>query len=411
MMRHTDQPESIPFFRKGGYHGNSDFSMNIGIDASFLRRPGTGIGQVTANFLRKLAGFSVSATEIPKFILYTEEPIDLAFPENFEVKAFLPRWWRRDDVPRRILWERELTKRAAADGCDVFLSLSQSSTRFQNFPRMRHIMVVHDIIPRLFPEYLGTLTRRFHWKAIEQGIRSADALIAVSETTKEDIVSKLGIPAKNITVASPDCDPSFREGTSEDDVARVMKKYALEPGYLYHGGGLEIRKNAERLLHAYVQLKKERSKIPPLVISGKVFPKGNHLATDIRGIIRELGLEESVVVLGFVPDEDLPALYRGASLFIYPSLYEGFGLPVLEAFVSGTPVIAGRAGAVPELAQDAALLVDPTRTEDIAAGMARLLDDAALRTELAENGRRRAEDFSWDSFLETTMRIIREKRR
>lgn len=382
--------------------------MNIGIDASFLRRPGTGIGQVTTNFLRKLVELQIGDRR-GKFFLYCEEEprIDFSLPENFEVKAFLPKCWKRDDIPRRILWERELPKRATADGCDVFLSLSQSSAIMPE--TIRHVMVVHDIIPRLFPEYLDTVTRTLHWKGIERGIRNADALVAVSGTTKSDIVSAFGLPDERITVAWPDCDPSFRGEIPGDLATRVMEKYALKPGYLYHGGGLEIRKNAERLLRAYARLKTERPETPSLVISGKVFPKGNRLATDVRSIVHELGLEESVVVLGFVPDEDLPALYRGASLFVYPSLYEGFGLPVLEAFVSGTPVIAGRSGAIPELADDTALLVDPTRTEDIAAGMAQLLDNATLRTELAEKGRRRAEDFSWDSFLETTMRIIRGK--
>lgn len=260
-------------------------------------------------------------------------------------------------------------------------------------------MVVHDIIPRLFPEYLSTFTRKFHFKAVERGIRNADQIVAVSEKTKTDLVSELGIPGERIAVVYPDFDPSFRAGTGSDDILRVMKKYALEPGYIYHGGGLEIRKNAERLLRAYAVLRVKRQ-VPPLVISGKVFPASNGLATDVRGIVRELGLEESVVVLGFVPDEDLPALYHGASFFVYPSLYEGFGLPVLEAFACGVPVLAGRAGSIPELASDAALLVDPESEDAIRYGMEQLLDDAALRESLSEKGRIRAKDFSWGAFTE-----------
>ncbi len=386
--------------------------MKIGIDASFLRRPGTGIGQVTANFLRKLAELQIADCRLQngdRVFLYCEEEPILGFklPENFEVKVFLPKWWKRDDVPRRMLWERALSKRAREDGCDVFLSLFQSSTRFknskfkiQNSTDVRHIMIVHDIIPRLFPEYLGTFTRKLHWKAVERGIRYVDRIVAVSETTKADLVSELGIPEGKIAVAYPDCDPPFRIGAVSDDISRVMKKYALEPGYIYHGGGLEIRKNAERLLRSYAELRKSRENVPLLVISGKVFPASNKLATDARGIVRELGLEESVVVLGFVPDEDLPALYHGASFFMYPSLYEGFGLPVLEAFACGTPVLAGRAGSVPELAGDAALLVDPESEGAIRNGMERLLDDAALRESLSEKGRIRARDFSWDAFAE-----------
>lgn len=385
--------------------------MNIGIDASFLRRPGTGIGQVTSNFLRKSGDYrgQDSVPQDSEFFLYCEEEPGsvIGLSDRFHVRSFLP-WWKRDDVPRRMLWERSLGKQATEDGCEAFLSLSQSSAIMPK--GVRHVMVVHDIIPRLFPEYLGTFTRKLHWSAVERGVRKADHVIAVSETTKADLVSELGIPEERIAVAYPDCDPSFRREEDPADTARVMKKYALDPGYIYHGGGLEIRKNAEGLLRAYARLRKDHADAPQLVISGKVFPPGNRLATDVWGIVRELGLEESVTVLGFVPEEDLPALYRGASIFVYPSLYEGFGLPILEAFASGTSVIAGRAGSVPEIAGDAALLVDPTRTDEIASGMARLHGDPALRAELAEKGKRRAEDFSWNSFLETTTRVIRDDR-
>lgn len=384
--------------------------MNIGIDASFLRKPGTGIGQVTTNFLQKLVESTANSQQSTdcRYVLYCEEEPELDFelPENFHTRVFLP-FWKRDDIPRRMLWERELAKRAADDGCDIFFSLSQSSASFDGYKLKakndklpRHVMLVHDIIPKLFPEYLGTPMRKLHWKSVERGIRSADRIVAVSEKTKADLILTLGIPAEKISVAFPDCDPLFRAGATPDDILRVMRRYALEPGYIYHGGGLEIRKNAERLIRAYAELRKRRKGIPPLVISGKVFPASNRLATDVRGLVRELGLEESVVVLGFVPEEDLPALYHGAAFFAYPSLYEGFGLPVLEAFVSGTPVLAGRAGSVPELAGDAALLVDPKSGDAIWHGMERMLDDVALRESLSEKGRARARDFSWAAFTE-----------
>lgn len=376
--------------------------MNIGIDASFLRRSGTGIGQVTVNFLKKLAEYQRSNAECQRaeFFLYCEErpALDFTLPENFHVRSFLPTWWKRDDVPRRWLWERALAERAVADGCGVFLSLSQSSAIMPK--DVRHAMIVHDIVPRLFPEYLGTVTRKLYWRSVERGIRDANHIIAVSEKTKSDIVSTLGVPAETVSVAYPDCDPSFRNVLDTDGIVSVMRKYDLEPGYLYHGGGLEVRKNTGRLLRAYAALRTKRGrKLPPLVISGRTFPASNTLATDVRGIIRELGLEESVSVLGFVPDEDLPALYRGALLFAYPSLYEGFGLPVLEAFVSGTPVLAGRAGSVPELADGAALLVNPESEAEIRSGMEQLLDHAGLREELSKNGHVRAANFSWETFV------------
>ena len=133
--------------------------MRIGINASFLRKPGTGIGLVTFNFLEKLKEFQSTNWHTKsqninfQFLLYTEEPIDLDLPSNFEVRAFLPKWWKRDDLVRKWLWEKQLAREAIKDKCDIFLSLYQSSTYFANYQLPKHTMVVHDIIPKLFPEY------------------------------------------------------------------------------------------------------------------------------------------------------------------------------------------------------------------------------------------------------------------
>ena len=398
----------------------------IGINASFLRKPGTGIGQVTANFLQKLTEYHVSGItyqgntkykiQDTRYILYTEEPINIDLPANFEVTSFLPKWWKRDDVPRKWLWERELAKRAAADGCDVFLSLYQSSTSFESYKlpatsyKLKHVMVVHDVIPKLFPEYLGKMSQRLHWKAVEGGIRSADQIVAVSEATKQDLVKHLGLSEERIVVAYPDVSPRFREVISDETVDTVLKKYGLEQGYIYHGGGLEVRKNAKTLLEAYAMLQakiqdtrykiQKNADIPPLVISGKIFSKENKLATDVEGLVKELGLEEKVKLLGFVPEEDLLALYRGAVFFVYPSLYEGFGLPVLEAMCKGTPVLASNNSSLPEVGGEAVQYCDPHDTDSIVMGMERLLGDEALRERLVARSHAQIVQFSWDKFVE-----------
>lgn len=415
--------------------------MNIGINASFLRKPGTGIGQVTVNFLRGLAESTVGSQRLTgyQFFLYCEEmpALDFELPVNFHIRVLLP-LWKRDDLLRKILWETWLLpKRAREDGCDLFWSLYQSPTTFQGtgnggtstIGRIKHVMLVHDLIPKIFPEYVGNFRKRLYWILTERGICRADMLLAVSERTREDIVGLLAIPAERISVASPGISPIFKQELPESDTTRVLAGYGLtSDGYIYHGGGLEVRKNAETLLTAYAKLIGHRGEnrrspdyarddkesrdgfrddvVPPLVISGTVFPESNPLATPVERIVRELGIGDRVKVLGYVPEEDLPALYRGAKLFVYPSRYEGFGLPVIEAMSQGVPVISSDASSLPEIVGDAALVVDPDDRNALAGAMERLLSDEALRRDLSEKGRRQAMMFSYDrmveKFLETS---------
>jgi len=381
--------------------------MRIGINASFLRKPGTGIGQVTIHFLEKLTE-GMANTQQSTFVLYTEEPVDQKFPENFEVRSFLP-WWKRDDLIRKWLWERQITKEAKKDGCDVFLSLYQTTTIFPS--SFHHTMVVHDLIPRLFPLYQGNMRQKWYWRAVERGIAKATRIVAISEATKNDLV-EFGRERNSIEVVYPDSAPLFLEQPSVEDQERVLQKYSLKPGYIYHGGGLEIRKNGERLLSAYAMLlEKERTSeglaVPLLVISGKIFSEENPLATPVRSCIQKLNLQGRVRLLDFVPDEDLPALYKQALFFVYPSLYEGFGLPVVEALRMGTPVVTSDVSSLPEVALDSALYVDPENVSSIASGMERLIVDSALRASLKQASSTGLDRFAWSNFTNKVLTSLK----
>lgn len=380
--------------------------MRIGINASFLRKSATGIGQVTLHFLEQLP--TVLSTwpidQRPEVVLYVQEPFEGISDSGMRAKVFLPRWWRRDDILREWLWEKQVSFEAEQDGCDVFLSLFQSATVFDRTSPVRHVMVVHDLIPHLFPTYVSKYSQKFHWQMIERGIRFADSLIAVSDSTKNDVASCLGIERERIQKVYPGLAPMFLVSPSEGETAAVLARYGLRRGYIYHGGGLEIRKNTEGVLRAYALLRAEKKKnlvsVPPLVISGKVHEKTNKLATDVAGLIIELGLDDCVHLLGYVPADDLPALYRGAKFFVFPSQYEGFGLPVLEAMSLGCPVIAATNSSLPEVCGEAALLVDDKDIPALSVAMDRLLTETALREILSHQGRERAVDFSYVAFTE-----------
>ena len=380
--------------------------MRIGIDASFLRKPTTGIGQVTEHFLRTLIenrDAGIYGTQDQEYILYTQEPVDLNLPKNFTVKTFLPTYWKRDDVPRQWLWERQVAREAIADGCDTFLSLYQSATIFDTSDTLKHVMLVHDIIPKFFPEYVAKWSVRWHYRAIERGICSADKIIAISQSTKNDIVSQFGLVADTIVVAYPGISPIFGQKITAEYERSVLAEYRIEPGYIYHGGGLEIRKNAERILRAYAYLVQSREKVPQLIISGHIYDRKNTLATDVVGLITDLGLTENVKLLGRVPEGDLPVLYRGALFFVFPSLYEGFGLPVVEAMAMGCPVITSTISSLPEVGGDAVLFVNPSDIQSIRVMMEQLLDDGGLRENLGYKGRKRAKQFSYTAFAQAVL--------
>lgn len=381
-------------------------TMRVGINATFLRKPHTGIGQVTLHFLR-----SIPESSRVEYILYSEEdiPDELGIPRHFLRKAFLPPW-RRDDLIRKLWWERFLLPEAVRqDHCDVFVSLYQSASILPK--SVRHIMVVHDIIPRLFPEYLNNWRKRFDWRSVERGIRHADRICAISSRTEKDLVQYLSLAPSSITVNRPDVDPIFKRRVTDERSAEVMQTYHLSPGYLYHGGGLEVRKNAEGVLRAYRKLlDREKSDhlspaIPPLVISGKLLPQLAPLVTDVSKLIKELDLTPFVRLLDFVPQKDLPALYANARMFLFPSHYEGFGLPVLEAMSLGVPVITSKSSSLPEVGGDAVLYCRPDDTDDIAGTIRNVLARRDLREMLGKRGKERAERFSWRSFTEKLLRL------
>lgn len=371
--------------------------MLIGVNANFFSKPATGIGTVTIEFMRALANLPEGKAHT--WIWYYEGVVPVGeWPSNWRFQT-VSTWWTRDDVPHRYLWERFALVRAVKhDRCDAFLSLYQSATRLPM--SLRHVMLVHDLIPRRFPEYLRNARQRFHYQAIERAIREVSHIIVPSRSTQRDLEHWIAVPQAKITVAPLGVATHFHGLLPLDVRDGILKRHRIKPGYLYHGGGLELRKNTTLLLQAYAKLAQssEKEKLPPLVISGSVHTENNPLATPVRTLVKELGLSERVRLLDWVPEADLPALYQGALVFIYPSLYEGFGLPVLEAFASGTPVIATAAGSLAELVHDAALVVTTDDVDGLARAIETLVANTDLRATLGRRGKQRSIDYTWPSF-------------
>jgi len=387
-----------------------NLNMKIGINASFARKSNTGIGQVSINFLKEL-----SKSKKDKFVLYLEEdlPKNIKLPKNFQKRIFLP-LWRRDDLIRKVWWEKIiLPKKIKEDNCDVFLSLYQCSTKLDK--RTKHIMLVHDIIPELFPEYLNNSRKRKYWNLTKEAIQRADKIMAISVRTEKDLIQHLSIDPKKITVNRIDVDEIYRQNVLMSKSQNVLKKYKIKPGYIYSGGGLEIRKNIEGLIRAYALLFESNKNsqliqnFPQLVISGKLMPSLAPLVLDAEKLVKKLNLRRNVNLLDFVPQNDLPALYKNAKMFVFPSLYEGFGLPVLEAMNVGTPVITSKKASLPEIGRDAVLYFNPEDVQDMAMVMKNVLLNENIRTELKRRGKERAKDFEWKKFVKKLFGIINSK--
>lgn len=390
-----------------------------------MRKPSTGIGQVSTNFLKKLVEFQIPSSQFSgskeiEFILYLEEDADFDLPEitalsaiKFQKRIFLPKLYKRDDLIRKIIWEKFLLpKKAKEDECEAFFSLYQCPTKMPK--KIFHVMLAHDIIPKLFPQYLNNFRKKTYQWLSEKGLRSADKIMAVSHRTEKDLIQHLGIEAKKITVSHIDVDSIYKKTVSKEESEEVLKKYDLKPGYIYSGGGLEVRKNTESVLRAYKILFEaygHASWLPKIVVSGKMMPELAPLVTDITAAVVGLGLEKEVSLLGFVPQEDLPALYRNASVFVYPSLYEGFGLPVLEAMNQGTAVITSKTSSLPEVGVDAALYCNPASVDDLAMVMKTVLTNDHLRAALSLKGAERAKYFDWEKFVKKFLNIVEENRR
>ncbi|HOX11145.1 MAG TPA: glycosyltransferase family 1 protein [Candidatus Moranbacteria bacterium] len=385
--------------------------MIIGINASFVRKQNTGIGQVTLNFLRKLSELKVQSGKLKdvELFLYLEEklPKDIKLPKNFKTRVFLPKY-KRDDLIRKIWWENYLLpKKIKEDKCDVFLSLYQSATIIKD---AKHIMLVHDIIPKLFPKYLNNLRKKIYQMLVHSAIKKADKIISISHRTEKDLIQHLSIDAAKISVAYIDVDEIYKKEVLEKESQRVLRKYKLKPGYILAGGGLEVRKNIKGVLEAYKILQEKYGQagwVPKLAVYGKLMPELAPLVTDAEKIANELGIKKNVKLLDCVPQNDLPVLYKNASVFVYPSFYEGFGMPVLEAMNQGTPVLTSKTSSLPEVGSDAVLYCDPEKSDDIAAVIRNILNNNHIKAALSLKGKERATHFSWNKFVGKVMNIIK----
>jgi glycosyltransferase involved in cell wall biosynthesis len=266
----------------------------------------------------------------------------------------------------------------------------------------RSVFTLHDLTPLIFPAAHTQLNRRYLQLMLPHFLRDADVIIAVSEATRHDVMTRYGLPPERVRVVYHGVNPRF--GPVRPAVAQAIKaSYRLPDRYILAVGTIEPRKNLMTLLEAYHALRAEDSDMS-LVIAGA---RGWH-SEPFFNKLHALGLEDSVRLLGRVPDEDLPALYTLAEVFAFPSLYEGFGLPVLEAMACGAPVISSDTSSLPEVVGSAGLLLPPVDVLRWKETLLQLATNAALRAELRQHGLRQAALFTWEKAARQTYAIYQE---
>ena len=340
--------------------------------------------------LRRLAG----ADEFTAFVGSETDDPALAATSRFRLQRAGP---RGSQPVARIVWE-QLRQPAVLrhERVELLHSLAFAQPLLWRGPSVVSFM---DLSFLRFPRAFNRANRLYLTVMGRAAVRRADHLLAISESTRQDLIKLLGAAPERVTVTYCGVDPSFRP-LPADAVARFRARHELPERFILYVGTLEPRKNVPRLLEAYARLVRAGD-APPLVIVGA---RGwRHASIDAR--LAALGLGERVRLLGYLPAADLPLCYNAADLFVYPSLYEGFGLPPLEALACGTPVVTSNTSSLPEAVGDVAVCVDPRDVGKLAAAMRQVLDDASLRARLRASGIDWAAGFTWQRMAEQTLAV------
>jgi glycosyltransferase involved in cell wall biosynthesis len=366
--------------------------VRIAIDARKLRD--YGIGTYVRNLLRHLARLD-RTTEYVVLCSQRDWKITSELGENFRaIIDASPGYSLREQVTVPLDLRRERV--------DLFHAPHYV---LPPLTPCRSVVTIHDCIHLRFPQYLPSrlgyaYARSSMWVATHRSSR----VLTVSEASKRDILKYFHIPEAKVDVIYNGIDERFWSPPDAAHVDRIRERYQLDGRFVLYAGNIKPHKNIERLIEAFHTLKQHGFDDVKLLIIGDEISK---YAT-LRRAVHRYKLHKHVRFFGFVPDQTLAVLYRLAALFVFPSLYEGFGLPPLEAMASGTPVITSNVSSLPEVVGDAALLIDPYEPDAIAAAIERLLTDARLCEDLRARGLKRARQFSWDQSVQRIRAIYDE---
>lgn len=360
----------------------------------------TGVGEYTRNLLKYMVPLDKTIQFKLFFNAQNQKP-DLGFLESTDnAKGYFFRYPNKYfSAATRFLGMPKIDKMIG--GCDVFFS-----PHFIAAPTSRNckkVITFHDLSFERYPEFFDIHRKFWHFSnKPKQQARAADKIIAVSESTAYDLVDLYGADERKIKVVYSGVSEDFLREHTREELWFVKAKYHLPDRFILSLSTIEPRKNVHGIIRAFEILCGVSDTPHRLIIAGKP----GWLCKNAFRAIKECKYRNDIQYVGFVDDTDKPALYKLASLFVYPSMYEGFGFPVLESMAAGTPVITSACSSLPEVAEDAALLVDPLKIGEIAWAMGQVLSDGELADYLRKKGLLQAQKFSWQKCAEETLAVL-----
>jgi len=352
--------------------------MRLFINGYFLAKPKTGMGQYLLQILLHQKWSLEIIILIPEYLRAETKNLDKNIKKNIK---YIPIWYTRNDLIAQMIWEKYIIPREASE-LKADLVWSPHPT-VSYIPHIRHIMTVHDVIYWKFPEYIPNWKVRLYVKLLEKSIPKVSQIITVSKFSAKEIEAVFGVPSQDIPIIY---------NSSPKLVAKNITQI-VKGKYLFYEGGLDIRKNVPKLIEAFSLIADKYPELT-LYIAGNYFK--SPLIPNLPELINKYNLQDKVKLLGYISDEDMTSYIKYAEALVFPSLYEGFGIPILEGFGLGTPVITSNIGAMQEIGSKAVIGVKPSSAKSIAKGIENVLNDDLLRQSIIHKGLERLQDFDWD---------------
>jgi len=372
---------------------------HIGLNAHLLSLSqsyrGAGISWYIYNLLLNLAQIEAAQQQIRLTAFLHDRRFQPATDLVLRYSAF-----PTDKPVPRIIWEQFFQPVALKQaGIDLYHALAFVAPAVISCP---FVMTVYDLSYKRFPQAFRPLNRFYLNTFTAHSAKRARAIITISESTRQDVIRYFHVAPEQVRTVYCGVDEGFRP-LPQAQVEAFKAQQGLPQGFILFIGTIEPRKNVAALIKAYAAWRRRAGQAPKLIIGGG---KGWYYG-QVFALVESLGLRDDVIFPGYLPQADLPMWYNAATIFVYPSLFEGFGLPVLEAMACGTPVITSKASSLPEVVGEAGMLVDPTDVDNLSYALERVFNDLTLRDSMRQKGLAQSAKFSWHKAATETLEVYR----